>query len=123
MEIKRQLEISKLNLILSTLYPVRDKYHFQFRYFTIIVNALFLEEKYQADVTAANKEILKYLDLPTLKEVEPILDLFTELYDTHHKVRFAIETLDSVESIRLELKDKPELLFADWKPSGKGKKK
>jgi len=112
MDVKRQLEISKLNLMLSVLHPVKDKHNFEYRYFDMIVRALMLEDKYQAEMTAANKEILRYLDLPTLDTLEPIVELFTELYDPNtSKVRFAIETMDSIECIRLLLKDTPSLLI------------
>jgi hypothetical protein len=115
MDVKRQLEISKLNLMLATLYPVKDKYGFQYAYFTVMVNALLLEDKYQDEITAAGKDILKHLDLPTLNEVEPILELFTEQYDVYHPVRNAIDTLDSIETLRILLNETPSLLYyTEW---------
>jgi hypothetical protein len=111
MDLKRELEISKLNLILSTLYPVQDKYRLQYDFFDVLVKGLMLEDKYQDEITAAGKDILKHLDLPTLNSIQPIMNLFTELYDVNSRVRFALETLDSIETIRILVKETPSLLY------------
>lgn len=60
-------------------------------------------------IKSSNKEILKHLD-----DLKPIIDEISEeekpaiiqseferLYDPNHPVRFAVETLDSVEEVRI----------------------
>jgi len=77
-------------------------------YFIIVYNFLFLENKYFDSVKESKKEINRYLDLPKLETVEDVLDKFAELYGVYNNVRFAVETFDSVEEIRLRLKKSPD---------------
>jgi type I restriction-modification system DNA methylase subunit len=70
-----------------------------------IVFQLFLEEQ----IKSAGKEILKHLgdlkpitdDMSEEKKLAIIQSEFERLYDPNHPVRFAIETLDSVEEVRI----------------------
>lgn len=71
------------------------------KYFIIIHNFLYLENRYFDIVKLSNKEINKYLNLPKLESLDDVINKFTELYDTNNKVRFAVETLDSIEEVRL----------------------
>lgn len=116
-EVKRELTISRLNLMLATLYPEKKTFSFQYRYFEILIRALAIEAKFYEQVKAADKEILKYLncldDLSPKPTITEVVDKFNELYDTHNKVRFAIETLDSIEEIRLYIKENPKRLLPD----------
>jgi hypothetical protein len=80
-----------------------NKFDIIIKYFIIIHNFLYLENNYFNIVKLSNKEINKYLNLPKLKNLDEIINKFNELYDTNSKVRFAIETLDSIEEIRLLL--------------------
>lgn len=72
--------------------------------FTIVYELYFPEE-----IKAAGKEILKYLgDLKPINDemseeekLAIIQSEFERLYDPNHPVRFAIETLDSVEEVRI----------------------
>lgn len=85
-----------------------NKFDIIIRYFVIIHNFLYLENKYFDIVKLSNKEINKYLHLPKLENLEDVINKFNELYDTNSKVRFGVETLDSIEEIRLllpQLKD------------------
>ncbi|HZH69037.1 MAG TPA: TaqI-like C-terminal specificity domain-containing protein, partial [Flavobacteriaceae bacterium] len=70
-----------------------------------IVFELFLEKEIQSE----GKEILKHLgdlkpiteDMSEEKKLAIIQSEFERLYDPNHPVRFAIETLDSVEEVRI----------------------
>lgn len=77
-----------------------NKYELYINYFIIIHNALLIEEKFYQMFKLSNKEINKYLDLPKLSNIKDIIEKFSELYDSHNKVRFAIETKDSIEEVR-----------------------
>ena len=60
-----------------------------------------MENRYFDIVKLSNKEINKYLNLPKLESLDDVISKFTELYDVNNKVRFAVETLDSIEEVRL----------------------
>lgn len=82
------------------------------RYFIIIHNFLLIEERFKNEVIQSNKEIDKYLDLENTTDVSKILDKAKELYDPNSKVRFAIETFDSIEEVRLYLKENREKVYS-----------
>ena len=71
----------------------------------VIIFQLFLEE----EIKSAGKEILKHLgdlkpiadDMSEEEKLAIIQSEFERLYDPNHPVRFAIETLDSVEEVRI----------------------
>jgi hypothetical protein len=78
------------------------------KYFIILHNFLLLENQYFDIVKLSNKEINRYLNLPKLESLDQVINKFKELYDTNSKVRFGVETFDSIEEIRLllpQLKD------------------
>ncbi len=85
-------------------------------YFSSVVDALVYELYFPKEIKSAGKEILKHLgDLPNGQAgLKPITDEMSEeeklaiiqseferLYDPNHPVRFAVETLDSVEEVRI----------------------
>lgn len=72
-------------------------------YFIILHNFLIIERMFAEDVKQAGKEINNNLDLSPLNTPEEVMNLFTTLYDQHHPVRFGVETLDSIEPIRVYL--------------------
>lgn len=80
-----------------------NKFDLYIKYFIIIHNFLFLEDRYFDIVKLSNKEINKYLNLPKLESLDEVINKFNELYDTNSKVRFGVETLDSIEEIRILL--------------------
>jgi hypothetical protein len=67
-------------------------------FFKVVASFLYVEYNYQADVNLAKKNLLSSIehDLYNLSSA----DFFTKCYDPHHLCRFAIETFDSIESIR-----------------------
>ncbi len=78
-------------------------------YFSTIVDALIYELYFPTEFQIAGKEVLKHLgDLkPISDEISKeeklaiIQSEFERLYDANHPVRNAIETLDSVEEVRI----------------------
>ena len=70
-------------------------------YYETIVKYLKLEHKYQDIVEKSGKPIYHYF-----KYSLPVEDTayFEFLYNRYNPVRFAVETFDSIEEIRLELK-------------------
>jgi hypothetical protein len=73
-------------------------------YYKYIVEYLLLEQKYPKQVADSGKPIYHYFkyQLPMFST-----DYFLFLYNTHNPVRFAVETFDSIEEIRLELGRRP----------------
>jgi ASC-1-like (ASCH) protein len=80
-----------------------NKFDLYIKYFIVLHNFLFLENRYFDAVKLSNKEINKYLNLPKLESLDEVIEKFNELYDTNSNVRFGVETLDSIEEIRLLL--------------------
>lgn len=74
----------------------------QRNYYEIIVKYLLLESKHPQEVKDAKKVIYHYFqyDLPRYDT-----DYFAWLYSPQNPVRFAVETFDSIEIIRKELKN------------------
>ena len=76
-----------------------------YQYFIIIHNFLYLEDRYFDIVKLSGKELNKYLKLPKLESLDDVINKFNELYDSNSKIRFGVETFDSIEEIRLSLND------------------
>lgn len=78
-------------------------------FFESVVDGLVYEVVFPSEIKSAGKEILKHLgDLKPItdnmseeKKLAIIQSEFERLYDPNHPVRFAIETLDSVEEVRI----------------------
>lgn len=78
-------------------------------YFESILDGIVFELYFPEEIKSAGKEILKHLgDLKPITEemseeekLAIIQSEFERLYDPNHPVRFAIETLDSVEEVRI----------------------
>lgn len=78
-------------------------------YFESVVDGLVYEIVFSEEICSAGKEILKHLgDLKPItdgmseeEKLAIIQSEFERLYDPNHPVRFAIETLDSVEEVRI----------------------
>lgn len=88
---------------------ISGDYGIQLSYFIIIHNFLLIENKYYNLVKMCNKELNNNLNLPKLNTLEEVLDKFKELYDVNSPVRFSVETLDSIEEIRLFLSETPNI--------------
>lgn len=78
-------------------------------FFDELVNSLIFELYFPEEIKSAGKEILKHLgdlkpitdDMSEEEKLAIIQSEFERLYDPNHPVRFAIETLDSVEEVRI----------------------
>ena len=72
-------------------------------YYSTIVEYLLLEHEYQEQVNLSGKRILYYFkySLPVINN-----DYFEWLYHPYNPVRFAVETFDSIEEIRIELRNR-----------------
>lgn len=74
-----------------------------------LVNAITYQLYFPEEIKSAGKEILKHLgdlkpitdDMSEEEKLAIIQSEFERLYDPNHPVRFAIETLDSVEEVRI----------------------
>ena len=79
------------------------------KFFEELINSIIFQAYFEEEIKKANKEVVK--NLGSLKKVddtmsdEKILSIiqseFNRLYDPNHPVRNNIETLDSVEEVRI----------------------
>lgn len=82
----------------------------EIKYFIILHNYLFLEEKlYRAEIKLANKEIDKYLYIKDTDDIEVIKNTFLELYDIYSIIRTNVETLDSIDEIYYYIQLNPNI--------------
>lgn len=80
-----------------------------YRFFESLLDGIVFELYFSEEICSAGKEILKHLgDLKPItdnmseeEKLAIIQSEFERLYDPNHPVRFAIETLDSVEEVRI----------------------
>ena len=80
-----------------------------FDFFSQLSDSFIFELYFPTEIKSAGKEILKHLgdlkpitdDMSEEEKLAIIQSEFERLYDTNHPVRFAIETLDSVEEVRI----------------------
>lgn len=80
-----------------------------YRFFESLLDGIVFELYFPEEIKSAGKEILKHLgDLKPISDemseeekLTVIQSEFERLYDPNHPVRFAIETLDSVEEVRI----------------------
>lgn len=87
----------------------KEKNTIEAKYFEFILDAIIFQLFLSEEIKSAGKEILIYLDdlIPITDEMSEeeklaiIQSEFERLYDPNHPVRFAIETLDSVEEVRI----------------------
>lgn len=110
------LPISKLVIygLLDSLYcyinlALSYKYNLLSSFFISLNNSVIYDLYFPEEIKLAGKEILKHLgDLKPItdemseeEKLAIIQSEFERLYDPNHPVRFAIETLDSVEEVRI----------------------
>ena len=93
----------KLEILKSYIHILNNsqkEYNLAKTYFIILHNFLIIERMMYADVKEAGKEINKHLNLEKLNNEKDVYQKFLELYDNNSHIRFAVETLDSIESVR-----------------------
>ncbi|MBN3520714.1 Eco57I restriction-modification methylase domain-containing protein [Algoriphagus lutimaris] len=91
------------------VYKDKSKEKSESAFFESIVDCLVYEIVFPEEIKSAGKEILKHLrDLKPIsnemseeEKLAIVESEFERLYDPNHPVRFAIETLDSVEEVRI----------------------
>ncbi len=91
------------------LHSVKYEKKLQSAYFEQLIDGLVFELYFPAEIKAANKEVLKHLgDLTAITDamsnenkLAVIQAAFDRLYDPRHPVRNHLETLDSIEEVRI----------------------
>lgn len=87
----------------------KEKNTVESKFYESVLDAIVFELFLNEEIKSAGKEILKHLgdlkpitdDMSEEKKLAIIQSEFERLYDPNHPVRFAIETLDSVEEVRI----------------------
>ncbi len=87
----------------------KEKNTVESKFFESVLDAIVFELFLNEEIKSAGKEILKHLgdlkpitdDMSEEEKLAIIQSEFERLYDPNHPVRFAIETLDSVEEVRI----------------------
>jgi hypothetical protein len=102
---------AKLQILENYIQVLQDKksdanISIAITYFYYIYNFLIIESLFENEFKICGKELNNNLNVKELNDVQQIMDVFYELYDAHHKVRFAVETADNIESVRQFLKQK-----------------
>lgn len=76
------------------------------KYFIMMHNFLALEEMFYDQCTMASKNLNKHLRLiGDIKYVSSAIRVYQILREPGHKVRYAIETMDDIEDVRVYLKE------------------
>jgi len=86
----------------------KEKNTVESKFFESVLDTIVFELFLEKEIKSAGKEILKHLgdlkpiteDMSEEEKLAIIQSEFERLYDPNHPVRFAIETLDSVEEVR-----------------------
>jgi hypothetical protein len=79
-------------------------YDYWVRYLIIIHNSLLIEQRFENEFKISGKEINKFLNLKNTNDFSEIIELCKNYYDSNNKVRFGIETKDSIEEVRNYIK-------------------
>ncbi|PUV22536.1 Eco57I restriction-modification methylase domain-containing protein [Sphingobacterium athyrii] len=96
-------------ILLLTKSLKKENLRIQLSFFDSLASAITYELYFPEEIKSAGKEVLKHLgDLQPInyemseeEKLAIIQSEFERLYDPNHPVRFAIETLDSVEEVRI----------------------
>lgn len=108
-QISQEEKVPFETLASYVLFTTKEEQKLQAKYFEQIIDGLVYELYFPDEIQAANKDFLSQLgDLPILanamsheKKSAVIKNEFDRLYDPRHPVRNSIETLDSVEIVRI----------------------
>ncbi len=96
--------IKEFKKIIKTLESDSKKfnkdYSLQINYYNTIIKYLLLEHKYYDIVQECGKPIFHYFKF-SLPKIDS--GYFDWIYNPYNPVRFAVETFDSIEEIRIEL--------------------
>lgn len=108
-KITSQEQAPYIRLVEYVLYTAKKEQKLQSAYFEQLIDGLVYELYFSAEIKAANKEILKHLgeltpisDTMSDEEKQAVIQAaFDRLYDPSHPIRNHLETLDSVEEVRI----------------------
>ncbi|MCO5936888.1 Eco57I restriction-modification methylase domain-containing protein [Mucilaginibacter sp. RB4R14] len=100
--------ISVISFYLETGYSIISE-SISLNFFKTLLDGIVYELYFPKEIKSAGKEILKHLgnlkaitnDMSEEEKLTVIESEFMRLYDPNHPIRVAIETLDSVEDIRI----------------------
>jgi len=106
---ENQIVISLIVEYLLEWNKHKEKNTVESKFFESVLDTIVFELFLEKEIKSAGKEILKHLgdlkpiteDMSEEKKLAIIQSEFERLYDPNHPVRFAIETLDSVEEVRI----------------------
>lgn len=108
MKPKHQLVHENIVKLLSMAKDIESDYELWASWLRCVASALYLEHKFKDSFGLSKKEVL--VNLEGLSDVpvngwqrEDALKWCSDTYDVNHKLRFAVETLDSIEEVRLFL--------------------
>jgi len=105
--INEEIGFEKLTNYVTKLKGIQR--YLEYKFYEHLLDGLIFELYFPSEIKSAGKEILKHLgDLKPItdemseeEKLAIIQSEFERLYDPNHPVRFAIETLDSVEEVRI----------------------
>ena len=110
---RRQLVHENIVKLLSMAKNIESDYELWASWLRCVASALYLEHKFKDSfdlVTGlSKKQVLANLDGLSAISVndwqrEDALKWCSDTYDVNHKLRFSVETLDSIEEVRLFLR-------------------
>jgi len=106
---QQQILISRMGQYLQLLYEKGYGNDMLTSFYEELLDSLIYELYFSSTLKSANKEILKHLgdlrpitdEMSDEEKLAIIQSEFEQLYDPNHPVRNAIETLDSIEEVRI----------------------
>ncbi len=108
-QLKENEQAPFICLVEYVFFLIKNEHKLQSAYYEQLIDGLVYELYFPAEIKASNKEILKHLGkltpiADTMSDEEKLAVIQTEfdrLYDPRHPVRNHLETLDSVEEVRI----------------------
>lgn len=82
-----------------------DEGSIYYSWFKWIQIALKLERMFTDEIHTAGKPIAKHIDIKPITDKESAMEYFIDTYDRYHPLRNNVETLDSVEVVRIYYKN------------------
>ena len=76
-----------------------------YSWFKWVQIALKVEQMFTDHIHLTGKAIAKHIDIKSIKNKEEAMEYFNETYDTYHPLRNNVESLDSVEEVRIYYKN------------------
>jgi len=104
-----QLELEYVITYLLFIYELDNEFDILRSFFHSLSNTIVFELYFPEEIKSAGKEVLKHLgdlkpitdDMSEEKKLAIIQSEFERLYDPNHPVRMALDTIESVEEVRI----------------------